>query len=670
MSEQRSNDEPAEVGEHTEAGPENPDTGAPSGPGLSTGPLQEERPAEHVPRAEHADEGDEPPPRASKATEHPLNPIMGLSTGPLNGEAEEVAGRSPVDAEGRVIEHEAVEFDTPSPAPGDAPWEKKDLEWYKDAVFYEVLTRAFYDSDDSGTGDLRGVTEKLDYLEWLGIDCLWLLPFYDSPLKDGGYDIRNFREVLPEFGTVEDFVELIDQAHRRGIRVITDLVMNHTSDQHAWFQESRHDPEGPYGDFYVWGDDPERYSEARIIFIDTEESNWTWDPVRRQYYWHRFFHHQPDLNYDNPAVQEAMLDVMRFWLDLGLDGFRLDAVPYLYERDGTNGENLPETHEFLQQVRTVIDEEYPGRVLLAEANQWPQEVVEYFGDTPEGNECHMAFHFPLMPRIYMAAAQQSRTPISEILADTPAIPETAQWGIFLRNHDELTLEMVSEDERAFMYSEYAKDPRMKANVGIRRRLTPLLNADRNKLELFNALLLSLPGSPVLYYGDEIGMGDNIWLFDRDGVRTPMQWSSDRNGGFSRADPERLYLPPIQNDQYGYAVYNVENQMKRENSLLHWLRAQIHVRKQYRAFGHGTYREVDSANDAVLSFLREHGDEKILCVNNFSQRPQAVSLDLGEFAGVTPRELSGGAQFPGITREPWVVTLAPHGFFWFDLSGES
>lgn len=578
--------------------------------------------------------------------------------------------RPVIDAEGFIIEHESEEYATPTPAPGEQPWERKKREWYKDAVFYEVLVRAFYDSEDSGSGSLKGLTAKLDYIQWLGVDCIWVPPFYDSPLRDGGYDIRNFREILPEFGTVEDFVELIDQAHRRGLRVITDLVMNHTSDEHPWFQESRFDPEGPYGDFYVWGDDPEMYKEARIIFVDTEESNWTYDPVRKQYFWHRFFSHQPDLNYDNPAVQEAMIDVLRFWLDLGLDGFRLDAVPYLFEREGTNGENLKETHDFLKRCRAVVDEEYPGRILLAEANQWPHDVVEYFGEHERGDECHMAFHFPLMPRIFMGARQGSRTPISEILAHTPEIPKTAQWGIFLRNHDELTLEMVSDEERSYMYSQYASEPRMRANVGIRRRLSPLLDGDRNQLELLHGLLLSLPGSPVLYYGDEIGMGDNIWLPDRDGVRTPMQWSSDRNGGFSKADPERLYLPAIQNDRFGYAQVNVENQLKQENSLLQWIRNQIMIRKQYSAFGAGTYREIDSTNDAVLTFLREHHGQTLLCVNNMSRHPQAVSLDLREFAGQTPREVSGGQLFPTIAEREWVVTLAPHGFFWFDLSGET
>ena len=458
--------------------------------------------------------------------------------------------------EAGVVEHpSADEF-------GDAKSLPADPTWFKHAVFYEVLVRAFVDGNADGSGDLRGLMERLDYLQWLGVDCIWLPPFYDSPLRDGGYDIRDFYKVLPEFGTVEDFVALLNAAHERGIRVITDLVMNHTSDSHPWFQESRHDPDGPYGDFYVWSDTSEKYTDARIIFIDTEESNWTFDSVRKQFYWHRFFSHQPDLNYDNPVVQEAMIDVLRFWLDLGIDGFRLDAVPYLFEREGTNCENLPETHAFLKRVRKVVDDEFPGRVLLAEANQWPADVVEYFGDpSTGGDECHMAFHFPLMPRIFMAVRRESRFPISEILGQTPEIPDLAQWGIFLRNHDELTLEMVSDEERDYMYSEYAKDPRMKANVGIRRRLAPLLDNDRNQIELFTALLLSLPGSPCLYYGDEIGMGDVIWLGDRDGVRTPMQWTPDRNAGFSKANPGRLYLPASQDSVYGYQAVNVEAQMR-------------------------------------------------------------------------------------------------------------
>ena len=544
---------------------------------------------------------------------------------------------------------------------------KKDYEWYRSAVFYEVLVRAFFDSDNNGSGDLKGLTEKLDYLQWLGVDCLWLPPFYDSPLRDGGYDIRDFRAVLDEFGTVEDFKVLLDEAHARGIRVITDLVMNHTSDSHEWFQQSRTDPDGPYGDFYVWTDDPDTYSGARIIFVDTEDSNWTYDPVRGQYYWHRFFSHQPDLNYDNPAVQEAMLDVLRFWSDLGIDGFRLDAVPYLFEREGTNCENLPETHAFLKRCRKVMDEEYPGRVLLAEANQWPSDVVEYFGD-PEvgGDECHMAFHFPLMPRIFMAVRKQSRFPISEILESTPEIPSSAQWGIFLRNHDELTLEMVTDAERDYMYAEYAHDPRMKANIGIRRRLAPLLQNDRTQLELFNALLLSLPGSPVLYYGDEIGMGDNIWLGDRDGVRTPMQWSPDRNAGFSKADPGRLYLPTIQDATYGYQAVNVENQASYSNSLLNWVRRLIQVRKRYEAFGLGDFRELNSDTASVLTYLRTLGDEVLLCVNNLSSYPAAVSLDLSEFAGATPVELTGSVPFPTIGSDSYQITLPGHGFYWFEI----
>lgn len=544
---------------------------------------------------------------------------------------------------------------------------KKDYEWYRSAVFYEVLVRAFFDSDNNGSGDLKGLTEKLDYLQWLGVDCLWLPPFYDSPLRDGGYDIRDFRAVLDEFGTVEDFKVLLDEAHARGIRVITDLVMNHTSDTHEWFQQSRTDPDGPYGDFYVWTDDPDTYSGARIIFVDTEDSNWTYDPVRGQYYWHRFFSHQPDLNYDNPAVQEAMLDVLRFWSDLGIDGFRLDAVPYLFEREGTNCENLPETHAFLKRCRKVMDEEYPGRVLLAEANQWPSDVVEYFGD-PEvgGDECHMAFHFPLMPRIFMAVRKQSRFPISEILESTPEIPSSAQWGIFLRNHDELTLEMVTDAERDYMYAEYAHDPRMKANIGIRRRLAPLLQNDRTQLELFNALLLSLPGSPVLYYGDEIGMGDNIWLGDRDGVRTPMQWSPDRNAGFSKADPGRLYLPTIQDATYGYQAVNVENQASYSNSLLNWVRRLIQVRKRYEAFGLGDFRELNSDTASVLTYLRTYGDEVLLCVNNLSSYPAAVSLDLSEFAGATPVELTGSVPFPTIGTDSYQITLPGHGFYWFEI----
>jgi maltose alpha-D-glucosyltransferase/alpha-amylase len=569
-------------------------------------------------------------------------------------------------ADGHLLEPQAQDYAHARPAATDP-------EWYKRAVFYEVLVRAFKDSNGDGTGDLRGLTEQLDYLSWLGVDCLWLPPFYASPLRDGGYDISDFRAVLPEFGTVDDFVQLLDEAHRRGIRVITDLVMNHTSDAHQWFQESRSDPTGPYGDYYVWSDTDLQYAEARIIFVDTESSNWTYDPVRGQFYWHRFFSHQPDLNYDNPEVQEAMLEVVRFWLDLGIDGFRLDAVPYLFEREGTNCENLPETHAFLKRCRKVVDDEFPGRVILAEANQWPADVVEYFGDPSSGgDECHMAFHFPLMPRIFMAVRRESRFPISEILAQTPQIPDKAQWGIFLRNHDELTLEMVTDEERDYMYAEYAKDPRMKANIGIRRRLAPLLDNDRNQLELFTAMLLSLPGSPVLYYGDEIGMGDNIWLGDRDAVRTPMQWTPDRNAGFSQCDPGRIYLPVIMDPMYGYQSINVEAQSNSSASLLHWTRRMIEVRKQHQAFGVGTYTELGSSNPSVLAYVREHpspdgnSSDRVICVNNLSRFPQPVQLDLSSYAGDTPVELTGGASFPRIGDLPYLLTLPGHGFYWFQI----
>jgi maltose alpha-D-glucosyltransferase/alpha-amylase len=568
--------------------------------------------------------------------------------------------------DGYLVEPQADDFRHAKAAPAD-PY------WYKRAVFYEVLVRAFHDHDGNGTGDLIGLTRKLDYLEWLGIDCLWLPPFYASPLRDGGYDISDYRAVLPEFGTVEDFVGLLDEAHKRGLRVITDLVMNHTSDQHPWFQESRRDPSGPYGDFYVWSDKDTGYPDARIIFVDTETSNWTYDPMRGQFYWHRFFSHQPDLNYDNCQVGEAMLDVLRFWLDLGIDGFRLDAVPYLFEEEGTDCENLPRTHEFIKRCRKVIDDEYPGRVLLAEANQWPADVVEYFGDPAVGgDEAHMAFHFPLMPRIFMAVRRESRFPISEILAQTPPIPSGAQWGIFLRNHDELTLEMVTDEERDYMYSEYVKDPRMRANIGIRRRLAPLLDNDRNQLELFTALLLSLPGSPVLYYGDEIGMGDNIWLGDRDSVRTPMQWTPDRNAGFSGCDPGRIYLPVIMDPVYGYQAVNVEAQGNSSQSLLNWTRRMIQVRRAHSAFGLGDFTELCSSNPSVLAYRRHHagnhdtGDDLVICVNNLSRFPQPVELDLSEHEGGVPVELTGGVRFPPIGELPYLLTLPGHGFYWFQI----
>jgi maltose alpha-D-glucosyltransferase/alpha-amylase len=541
--------------------------------------------------------------------------------------------------------------------------ESRDPLWYKRAVFYEVLIRGFADSNNDGTGDIRGLTSKLDYLQWLGVDCIWLLPIYESPLRDGGYDISDFMKVLPEFGDLGDFVELVDQAHKRGMRIIADLVMNHTSDQHPWFQASRSDPDGPYGDFYVWSDTKLKYEDARIIFIDTEQSNWTWDPVREQYYWHRFFSHQPDINYENPAVADAMIEVLKFWLDLGIDGFRLDAVPYLFEEEGTICENLKPTHDYLKRVRKEVDELYPDRVLLAEANQWPEDVVEYFGDD---DECQMAFHFPLMPRLFMAVRRESRYPISEILANTPAIPQNCQWGIFLRNHDELTLEMVTDEERDYMYSEYAKDPRMKANVGIRRRLAPLLENDHGQVKLFTGLLLSLPGSPVLYYGDEIGMGDNIYLGDRDGVRTPMQWNADRNAGFSSADPQKLYLPLILDPVYGYQGLNVDAQMRSSTSLLSWTRKMIGIRKQHPVFGMGTYEELGSSNPSVLAFVREFGDDRVLCVNNLSRFPQPVELDLRRFDGWSPVELTGLVPFPAIGDLPYLLSLPGHGFMWFAL----
>ena len=543
----------------------------------------------------------------------------------------------------------------------------RDPDWFKRAVFYEVLVRGFSDSNSDGTGDLRGLADKLDYLAWLGIDCLWLPPFYPSPLRDGGYDISDYEGVLAEFGTIDDFTALLKAAHERGIKVIIDFVMNHTSDQHAWFQASRKDPNGPYGSYYVWSDDDTRYPDARIIFVDTEPSNWTFDPVRKQYFWHRFFSHQPDLNFDSPDVQQAMIDALRFWLDLGIDGFRLDAVPYLYERDSTNCENLPETHEFLKRLRKEIDRDYPDRVMLCEANQWPDDVVQYFGDPATGgDECHMAFHFPVMPRIFMAVRRENRYPISEIMEQTPSIPANCQWGIFLRNHDELTLEMVSDEERDYMWAEYAKDPRMKANIGIRRRLAPLLENDINQIELFTALLLSLPGSPVLYYGDEIGMGDNIWLGDRDGVRTPMQWTPDRNAGFSTCDPGRLYLPVNMDSIYGFQVTNVESQTRNSSSLLHWMRRMIRVRKANPAFGLGTFHDIGGSNPSVLAFVRTFGDDIVLCVNNLSRFPQAVELDLRPWEGAEPIELMGDTRFPAIGELSYLLTLAGHGFYWLRI----
>jgi maltose alpha-D-glucosyltransferase/alpha-amylase len=538
--------------------------------------------------------------------------------------------------------------------------------WFKTAVFYEIHTRAFFDANGDGSGDFRGLTEKLDYLQWLGVDCIWLLPFYKSPLRDGGYDISDFFTIQPDYGTVDDVRDFIEASHQRGIRVIADLVMNHTSSDHPWFQESRSSPDNPKRDWYVWSDTVHRYEEARIIFVDTESSNWTWDDQAGAYFWHRFFSHQPDLNFDNPEVQEAMLEVLRFWLDLGMDGFRLDAVPYLYERDGTNGENLPETHEYLKRVRAEIDANYPDRVLLAEANQWPGDVVEYFGD---GDECHMAFHFPVMPRMFMAVRREQADPIYEILRQTPDIPDNCQWGLFLRNHDELTLEMVTDEERDYMYAEYAKDPRMKINVGIRRRLAPLLDGGRDEIELMHAMLFSLPGSPVLYYGDEISMGDNVYLGDRDGVRTPMQWTGDRNGGFSRADFAQLYAPPLMDPVYGFQAVNVEAQMRTPYSLLRWLRRFIQLRKEHPVFGLGTYEPLEPSNRRIFAHIRTFERDVMLCVHNLARSAQAVELDLSGYQGWSPIEIFGRSRFPRIGELPYLLTLAPRGFYWFQLVEE-
>ncbi|WP_155855258.1 maltose alpha-D-glucosyltransferase [Actinotalea ferrariae] len=542
----------------------------------------------------------------------------------------------------------------------------EDPDWYKKAVFYEVMLRSFSDSTGAGSGDLRGLIERLDYLQWLGIDCLWLPPFYPSPLRDGGYDVSDYTAIAPQYGTVQDFTELMEQCHARGIRVIIDLVMNHTSDQHPWFQSSRSDPEGPYGDFYVWSDDNTRYEDARIIFVDTETSNWTFDPVRRQYFWHRFFSHQPDLNFENPRVREAMMDVARFWLRIGVDGFRLDAVPYLFEEEGTNCENLPRTHEYLAEIRAMVDREFPGRIMLAEANQWPEDVVPYYG-TDDDPECHMCFHFPVMPRIYYSIKDQRATSIVDILADTPDIPSTGQWGTFLRNHDELTLEMVSTEERASMYGWYAPDPRMRANVGIRRRLASLLDNSRAEIELAHALLLSLPGSPCLYYGDEIGMGDNIWLPDRDAVRTPMQWTPDRNAGFSTADPGKLYLPVVQSLVHHYTTVNVEAQLAQPASLLHWVHGMLSVRRQHPAFGLGTFTALRTDDEAVLAYLRTTPEETILCVANMAATPRAAAVHVPQHAGQVLRDVFGGAPFSTVGDAGDVfMTLGSRDFFWLTV----
>src|SRR6202046_4682365 len=535
--------------------------------------------------------------------------------------------------------------------------------WYKDAVIYELHVRAFKDSNGDGIGDLPGLIQRLDYLQDLGVTCLWLLPFFPSPLKDDGYDISDYMNVHSMYGTMDDFRAFLTAAHERDLRVMIELVVNHTSDQHPWFQAARQSPAAPERDFYVWSDTDQKYKDARIIFTDTERSNWTWDPVANQFYWHRFFSHQPDLNYDNPKVVEEVLKVMRYWLDIGVDALRVDAVPYLVEREGTSCENLPETHAIVRKLRKEIDADYSSRVLLAEANQWPADVRPYFGD---GDEFHMAFHFPLMPRIYMALRQEDRLPITDIIAQTPAIPEACQWGLFLRNHDELTLEMVTSDERDYMYLAYSADPRMRINLGIRRRLAPLVDNNRRRIELVNSLLLSFPGTPILYYGDEIGMGDNIYLGDRNGVRTPMQWTPDRNGGFSRCDPARLFLPTIMDPVYGYEAVNVEAQSRSLASLLSWTKRLISVRKSSQVFGRGSLAFIRPSNRSVIVYIRQYENDVILCVANLSRSAQATEIDLSPWRGRVPLEMLGRRRFPPIGEQPYVVTLAPYGFFWFSL----
>ena len=540
--------------------------------------------------------------------------------------------------------------------------------WYKDAVIYEVHVRAFFDGDNDGQGDFRGLTSRLQFIQDLGVNTIWLLPFYPSPGKDDGYDIADYHNIHPQYGTREDFRNFVQEAHRRGLRVITELVINHTSDQHPWFQAARRAPPGsPKRDYYVWSDSPDKYAGTRIIFRDTESSNWTWDPVAKAYYWHRFFSHQPDLNFDNPHVLRAVIRIMEFWLSYGVDGFRLDAIPYLVEREGTNNENLRETHAIIKAIRRVITEKYADRMLLAEANQWPEDVRDYFGD---GDECHMAYHFPLMPRMYMAIAQEDRHPIVEIMEQTPDIPESCQWAIFLRNHDELTLEMVTSRERDYMYQAYAADPRARLNLGIRRRLAPLLDNDGERIKLMNSLLLSMPGAPIIYYGDEIGMGDNFFLGDRNGVRTPMQWSFDRNAGFSRADPQQLFLPPIMDPIYGFEAVNVEAQQRDRSSLLNWMKRMLQVRKTSQAFGRGTLRFVRPGNRKVLVYLREYHDDTILCVVNLSRSAQPVEVNLADQKGKVPIELLGSTTFPPIGELPYFLTLPAYGFYWFRLSREA
>ncbi len=540
--------------------------------------------------------------------------------------------------------------------------------WYKDAVIYQLHLKSFFDGNNDGVGDFQGLIEKLDYVAELGVTAIWMLPFYPSPRRDDGYDIAEYRGVHPEYGTLDDVRKLVEAAHARGLKIITELVINHTSDQHPWFQRARNAPAGsPERDFYVWSDNDTRYADTRVIFVDTEKSNWTYDPVAGAYFWHRFYSHQPDLNFDNPAVLDEVLSIMRFWLDLGIDGLRLDAVPYLIEREGTNNENLPETHAILKRIRAEMDLHAPGKMLLAEANQWPEDAQVYFG---EGDECHMSFHFPLMPRMYMAIAREDRFPITDIMRQTPAIPNNCQWAIFLRNHDELTLEMVTDSERDYLWETYASDKRARLNLGIRRRLAPLMERDRRRIELMNSLLLSMPGTPVIYYGDEIGMGDNIHLGDRDGVRTPMQWSVDRNGGFSRADPAMLVLPPIMDPLYGFQAINVEAQSSDAHSPLSWMRRMLAVRRRFAAFGRGELRFLYPGNRKVMAYLREYEGEVILCVCNLSRTAQAVEVDLSAFDKRMPVDAVGGAVFPPIGTLPYLFTMPPYGFYWFLLATEA
>jgi len=539
--------------------------------------------------------------------------------------------------------------------------------WYRDAIIYQVHPKSFYDANDDGYGDFAGLIEKLPYIRNLGVDCIWLLPFFPSPLRDDGFDVADYTSVNPTYGHLNDAVRFIEESHRHGLKVITEFVVNHTSDQHPWFQAARSAPKGsPERDFYVWSDSNEKFPDTRIIFTDTETSNWTWDPVAEQYYWHRFFSHQPDLNFDNPAVREAVLKVMRFWLDRGVDGLRLDAIPYLVEREGTNCENLPETHAVIKELRRELDKHYKDRMFLAEANQWPDDVIQYFGDS---DECHMCYHFPVMPRIYMAVHKEDYEPVVKIMRETPEIPADCQWAVFLRNHDELTLEMVTEEERAYMYHAYAPDPQMRINVGIRRRLAPLLDNDKNRIKLLNGILFSLPGTPIIYYGDEIGMGENIYLDDRNGVRTPMQWSADRNAGFSRAAFERLYSAPINNPVFGYQSVNVEAQEQDISSLLYWTRAIINVRRQTKVFSRGAIEFFEPANKKILAYVRSFEGKTILCVFNLAKTAQSVDLDLSAYRGFTPVELMGESRFNRISEWPYVLTFAPHSFYWLQLVPE-